>query len=262
MLSDDQLDRYARHIVLRDIGGPGQMTLLNSHVLIIGAGGLGVPAIAYLAAAGVGALTLIDPDNVTLSNLQRQILYREQDVGRDKVSCAADFVADRNRDCRIITHHRAFTQDDAGLCKAADIILDCTDNFATRLVINDLAVATDVPLVSAAIAGFEGQIATFRPHDGPDMPCYRCFLPEAPPEDQQQTCSDTGILGTVAGHIGTLQAQEAIKELLGIGQSLAGHMLLVDTLNTRQRLVGLPRDPACKSCGSLNRRPLHSAEAS
>ena len=254
MLSDDQLDRYARHIVLKEIGGAGQVALLKSRVLVVGAGGLGVPVIAYLAAAGVGHLTLIDPDTVSLSNLQRQILYRQNDIGRPKVACAADFVAARNSDCLISAQHRSLKEDDGALFNEADLVLDCTDNFATRLMINDMAVAAGKPLVSAAIAGFEGQIATFRPHDGPDNPCYRCFLPDIPPENEQQTCSNTGVLGTVAGSVGTIQAQEAIKELLGIGNSLVGHLLILDSLHNRQRLVSLPRDPACRCCGTLDRK--------
>ena len=254
MLTDTQLDRYARHIVLKEIGGPGQMRLLDSHVLVIGAGGLGVPVVAYLAAAGVGRITLYDADTVSLSNLQRQILYREDDIGRPKVDCARDFVAARNKDVVVAAHYEAFTVGDKTAMIDADCVVDCTDQFSVRLMINDLAVETGTPLISAAIQGFEGQVATFRPADGPDLPCYRCFLPVEPPEDMQATCSDTGILGTVAGMVGTLQAQEVIKQLLGLGKGLEGSMLLLDALSNRQRLVKLPRDPACPCCGSIARK--------
>ncbi len=253
MLTDAQLDRYARHIVLKDIGGPGQMALLGAHVAVIGAGGLGVPVIAYLAAAGIGTLSIFDHDTISLSNLQRQILYREADIGRSKVACAEDFVAARNSDCKVNAYNRAFEKTDRAMLDDVDIVVDCTDGFAGRLMINDVAVAASKPLVSAAIQAFEGQIATFRPHDGADLPCYRCFLPEVPPEDMQVTCSDAGILGTVAGMVGTLQAQEVIKQLLGIGTGLEGQMLILDALSNRQRLIKLPRDPACKTCGALDR---------
>lgn len=252
--TDEQLERYARHLILMDIGGVGQTRLLQASVAVVGAGGLGVPVIAYLAAAGVGHIRVIDPDTVSLSNLQRQFAYRMEDIDTPKAVAAQRFVEARNPDVTIETHVTAITGDTSDLLEGVDVIADCSDNFACRLLVNRVAVQNRIPLVSAALGQFEGQLASFRPWDGPDLPCYQCFVPALPPEDLQATCSDQGILGTVAGIIGTLQAQEVVKEILRLGQSLAGKLMLIDSLGARQRLIGLPRDPCCPICADLDRK--------
>lgn len=253
MLNDDQLDRFARHIVLREIGGYGQMKLLNSHILVIGAGGLGVPVLSYLAAAGIGTISFFDHDTVALSNLQRQILYREKDIGRPKAKATEQFLRQINSAMTIHAFQERFGTKHQDRAEKADVIVDCSDTFQTRLMINDMAVKARTPLVSAAITGFEGQLAVFDPSKGPDLPCYRCFLPSEPPIDQQKTCADSGVLGTAAGIMGTLQAQEVIKTVLNIGTSLRGKIMLVDSLDMRQRVIDLPRDPACMTCCGLDR---------
>lgn len=248
MLTDDQLDRYARHIILREVGGAGQAKLLASKVLIVGAGGLGAPAALYLAAAGVGTIGLVDHDRVALSNLQRQILYRTEDVGRPKVTAAAEALARLDPAITVVAHDLHLEDAAArALIETYDLVLDGTDNFATRHVVNRACVTVGRPLVSGAVAQFEGQVATFKGHLGGDQPCYHCFVPEG--AEEAANCAGQGVLGAVTGVVGSLMAVEALKELTGAGQSLAGRLLLYDALSTRFRTIRLARDPACPVCG-------------
>lgn len=247
--TDEQLERYARHIILRDVGGAGQIKLLQAKVLVVGAGGLGSPLLSYLAAAGVGTIGIVDDDAVDLSNLQRQIIHTTPDVGAGKADSAAAKIAALNSDVTLNLHKVRLDADNAAeIIAGYDIVADGTDNFATRHVVNDTCVALKKTLVSAALGPFEGQVATFKPHTGDGLPCYRCFLPEEPPADMQRTCSDIGILGAVAGVVGTLQAVEVLKEILGIGDSLAGRMLFYDALSASTRTIKLPQDPSCPVC--------------
>lgn len=249
-LSDQELERYARHIILKEVGGTGQAKLLKSKVAIIGAGGLGSPLLMYLAAAGVGTLGLIDDDVVSLSNLQRQIVHATKRVGVAKTVSAKESLAAINPDIKLECHNLRITADNAAeLLTGYDIVADGSDNFTTRLAVADACVALKITLVSGAIAGFEGQLATFKPHAADDLPCYRCFLPEHPGEAAERSCSDQGILGAVAGVVGTMQAVEVLKELLDLGNSLAGQLMLYDSLGPRFRTIRLPKDPGCKVCG-------------
>lgn len=253
-LSDDQLERYARHIVLREVGGAGQAKLLDAKVLIIGTGGLGSPAALYLAAAGVGTIGLVDDDAVALSNLQRQILFTTADVGRAKTEAGAEHIGALNPDVRVRTHRMRLTAENAAeIIAGYDIVADGCDNFETRFAVNDACWRTRTPLVSAAVGQFEGQLATFKPYAGPDEPCYRCFLPEAPPPGTVPDCAEGGILGALSGVLGVMQAMEVIKEIVGIGESLAGRLLLYDALTARTRLLRLTADPACPLCGEARR---------
>lgn len=247
--TDEQLERYARHIILRDVGGAGQMALLKARVLVVGAGGLGSPVLSYLAAAGVGTLGIVDDDVVDLSNLQRQIIHATGDIGIPKADSANAKIAGLNPDVSVVLHKERLTADNAAdIITDYDIVADGTDNFKTRHIVNDTCVALGKTLVSAALGPFEGQVATFKPHAGRGLPCYRCFLPDEPPEDMQRTCSDLGILGAVAGVVGTLQATEILKEILDIGDSLAGKMLFYDALYASTRTIKLPQDPKCPVC--------------
>lgn len=247
--TDEQLERYARHIILRDVGGAGQTALMQAKVLVVGAGGLGSPVLAYLAAAGVGTLGIVDDDVVDLSNLQRQIIHTTSDIDVPKADSAAEKIAALNGDVTVRLHKVRLDAGNArDIIADYDIVADGTDNFKTRHIVNDTCVALEKTLVSAALGPFEGQVATFKPHAGKGLPCYRCFLPEEPPADMQRTCSDLGILGAVAGVVGTLQATEILKEILGIGDSLAGKMLMYDALGASTRVIGLPQDPNCRTC--------------
>jgi len=250
-LSDDELERYARHIVLREVGGAGQARLKAARVLVIGAGGLGSPLILYLAAAGVGTIGVVDFDHVSLSNLQRQIAFRTADVGRLKTDVAVDAARALNPEVRIEPHALRIAPGNAdALVRAYDIVADGSDNFATRFLVNDTCFAAGKTLVSAAVSEFDGQLATFKAHDlSGAYPCYRCLFPEPPPPGSTPSCSEAGILGAVAGVMGTLQAQEVLKEILGLGESLAGHLLIYDALATRFRSVRVRPDPACRLCG-------------
>ncbi len=248
-LSDDELERYARHIVLREVGGPGQARLRAARVLVVGAGGLGSPVILYLAAAGVGTIGVVDFDAVSLSNLQRQIAHRTADIGRPKTDSAADAARAINPGVNIELHPVRLTEENAlNLISRYDIVADGSDNFATRFLINDTCFAAKKILVSAAVTEFDGQLATFKPHAG-DYPCYRCLFPEPPPPGTAPSCSETGVLGAAAGVMGTLQALEVIKEITGIGESMAGHLLIYEALATRFRKVRVRRDPECQLCG-------------
>jgi len=259
-LSEDELDRYARHLILREIGGAGQQKLLAAKVLVIGAGGLGSPLILYLAAAGVGMIGVVDDDTVSLSNLQRQVLHRTIDVGRAKTASAADAAGAINPGVKIIEHRTRLGEANAReIIAGYDLVCDGSDNFATRYLLNDTCYFLKRPLVSAAILQFAGQVSTFKAHEGAAHPCYRCLFPEPPPADLVPSCAEAGVLGALAGAVGALQAVEAIKEVLGIGRSLSGRLLLYDALESSVRVVTIPRDPDCPLCGD---RPTIRSHAS
>lgn len=229
------------------------MALLNARVLVVGAGGLGAPLLMYLAAAGVGTIGVIDDDLVEISNLQRQIIHQTPDVGTAKVDSAADTIRALNPDVRLTLYRERLTPENADkIIGAYDIIADGTDNFKTRHLVSDTCVMHKKTLISAALGPFEGQLATFKPHAGKGLPCYRCFLPTEPAPNEQRTCSDFGILGAVAGVVGSLQALEVLKEITGVGDSLAGKMLMIDALSMNMRKIGLPKDPGCPTCGDSN----------
>jgi adenylyltransferase/sulfurtransferase len=248
-LSDQQLDRYARHIVLRDIGGGGQSKLLSSHVLLIGAGGIGCPAVQYLAAAGVGTITVVDDDVVSLSNLQRQILYGEGDIGIAKVDAAGAAVARLNPDVTFLGRKQRIDRaTSADILAGVDVVIDGCDNFATRLIVNDLCLSAKVPLVSAAIGQFHGQIGTFTGWL-PDAPCYRCFVGDAHDPDDCDDCATQGVLGAMCGLMGSFAAMEAIRALTGFGEAQIGKLHLFDGLTPSMRTIRLPKDPACGICG-------------
>jgi adenylyltransferase/sulfurtransferase len=248
--TDTQLRRYARHIVLNEVGGAGQAKLLQSRALVIGAGGLGTPLLLYLAAAGIGTLGVADDDVVDLSNLQRQVMHATSRIGAPKVESARDAVAAVNPEVKLVPHRaRVSAGNVAGLIADYDIVADGTDNFATRFLLNDACHLGGKTLVSAAILRFEGQISTFKSHLGPQYPCYRCLFRDPPPPGLVPSCSEGGVLGALAGSVGALQATEVLKELLGIGQSLAGALLVYDALGTTFRKMTLKRDPACPLCG-------------
>ncbi len=250
MLSDEELDRYARHLVLREIGGPGQGRIRAAKVLVVGAGGLGSPVALYLAAAGIGRLGLVDDDVVSLSNLQRQILYRTADVGRSKVTAGREALAALNPHVTVDIHPVRLTEANAmDLIGAYDIVADGSDNFATRFLVNDTCYFAQKTLVSAAITEFEGQLATYRGHL-PGLPCYRCLFPAPPPPNTVRSCSETGVLGAAAGVMGALQALEVLKEAAGLGTGLAGRLLTYKALTAEFRTARLPKDPDCPLCGS------------
>jgi adenylyltransferase/sulfurtransferase len=253
-LSPDQLERYARHIVLKEIGGPGQQRLLKARVLIIGAGGLGSPCALYLAAAGVGTLGIVDNDKVSLSNLQRQILYKTSEVGRLKVEIGRAALRALNPDVHVNAHATRLTQANAAtLIAEYDLVADGCDNFATRFAVAAACLDLRKTLVSAAVGRFEAQVSTFKPHEkdgaGEAHPCYRCLVPEAPPTGLAPVCAETGIIGALTGIIGSLQALEIIKEITGAGESLAGRLLLYDALEAEFRTIRLRRDKECPGCG-------------
>jgi adenylyltransferase/sulfurtransferase len=248
LLSDPQLDRYARHIVLKEIGGGGQLKLLAAHVAVIGAGGIGSPVIQYLAAAGIGRLTVIDDDVVSLSNLQRQTLFGTADIDRTKVDAAQQAVACLNSDVEFVAVQKRLTADNAAaFLNGADLIVDGCDNFATRLAVSDAATMLRVPLVSAAVGQFEGQLAVYRGWEA-DKPCYRCFVGDDP-DRPDASCADQGVLGALTGVLGSLAAMEAIRAITGFGEDSAGKLLLVDALALRFRTITLPKDTGCRCAG-------------
>jgi molybdopterin-synthase adenylyltransferase len=249
-LSDEELERYARHIVLREVGGPGQAKLGRARVLVVGAGGLGSPAILYLAAAGIGTIGIVDFDTVSLSNLQRQIAHGTPDIGRPKTESAEDAVRRINPHVRIERHAVRLDASNAlDLILNYDIVADGSDNFATRFLVNDACFFARKTLVSAAVTEFDGQLATFKGHQA-GLPCYRCLFPEPPPPGTAPSCSETGVLGAAAGVMGTLQALEIIKEIAEVGESMAGKLLIYEALTTRFRTVTFKPDPACALCGA------------
>lgn len=248
MLTDDQLDRYARHIILKEIGGAGQIALLNATVAVIGAGGIGSPAIQYLAAAGVGRLRLIDDDSVSLSNLQRQTLFATADIGRPKVEVAAERIAAMNPDIVVEPIAQRIDATNAiDLLTGTDLVLDGCDNFGTRLIVADTARALHVPLVSAAVGQFDGQLATWRGWE-PTSPCYRCLVGDDP-DRPDISCADQGVLGALTGVMGSLAAMEAIRAITGFGDDSAGRLLLIDALAFRTRTISVPKDPGCRCAG-------------
>jgi adenylyltransferase/sulfurtransferase len=243
--SDDELDRYARHIVLKEVGGRGQALLKAANVAVIGAGGLGSPCLLYLAAAGVGRLTIIDDDSVALSNLQRQILFTTADTGRAKTEAAAEQLNALNPHVRATPVTARLDASNAGaILTGHSIVADGCDSFATRLAVSDAAQALRIPLVSGAVGPFDGQLATFKGHD-PALPCYRCLVGDAA-DHPEQSCAETGVLGALTGVIGAMMALEVIREITGFGESLAGRLLLYDALGARMRTVRLPKDPGCR----------------
>ncbi|MGK2912496.1 MAG: HesA/MoeB/ThiF family protein [Sphingobium sp.] len=247
MLTDAQLDRYARHIVLKEIGGAGQVRLLSAHVVLVGAGGIGSPAIQYLAAAGVGTLRVIDDDTVALSNLQRQALYGMDDLGAPKAETARTAVARLNPDVHVIPILQRLNADNAAiLLRDADVIIDGSDSFETRLAVADAAQRLRIPLVSAAVGQFEGQLAVYRGWEA-GKPCYRCLVGEDPARPDTN-CAEQGVVGALTGMMGSLAALEAIRALVPFGDDSAGKLLIADLLSLRFRTLAMPKDPACPAC--------------
>jgi len=247
-LSDEELDRYARHIVLPQVGGAGQLRLKSASVAVVGAGGIGAGAIPALTGVGVGRLTIIDDDRVELSNLQRQPLYAANQVGERKADLAARFVGKRNTHiaCRVVADRIEADNADA-ILSGHDLILDGTDNFATRLIVSDAAVRLGIALVSAAAQQFQGQVALFR-----GRPCYRCFVGDAFDADDCDTCAELGVLGALTGTVGNFAALLAIRAIVGIGPDAAGTLHLFDGLSLNWRNIRIAADPACKGCGATS----------
>ena len=248
-LSSEEVERYARHIVLAEVGGPGQQALKRARVLVVGAGGLGAPVIQYLAAAGVGTLGIVDDDRVSLSNLQRQVIHATDDVGRPKVESAAAAVERINPHVRVEPHAVRLTAENAAaLIGAYDIVADGSDNFATRFLVSDQCFHLAKPLVTAAVGRFDGSITTLKPYavgaDGRPNPTYRCLFPEPPPDGLLPACAEAGILGALTGVVGSLQALEVIKEIVGIGESLVGRLLLYDARAARFETIAYRWNPA------------------
>ncbi len=248
--SEEQIERYARHIILPEVGGEGQAKLLQSRVLVIGAGGLGSPLLLYLAAAGTGTLGVVDDDFVDLSNLQRQVIHGTGRIGAAKVESARETLGEINPEVTLVPHQTRLTAENAlELIADYDLVADGSDNFATRFLVNDACYLAKTPLVSAALLRFEGQISTFKAYLGGEEPCYRCIFREPPPPGLIPTCAEGGVLGAVAGAMGSIQAVEVIKELLGIGESLSGSLVLYDALTTTFRKIKVKPDPECPLCG-------------
>ncbi len=251
ILSNTQAERYARHIILPEVGGKGQFKLIQSSVLVLGAGGLGSPVVMYLAAAGVGKIGVVDDDVVDLSNLQRQILHSSERLNISKVLSAKKTVESLNPEVVLVPHNeRLGVENVERLIANYDLIIDGSDNFDTRFLINDACYFAQKTLVSGAILRFEGQISTFKPHLGNGNHCYRCIFPVPPPSGIIPTCSEAGVFGALAGVVGSIQAVEVLKELLGIGKSLAGNILIYDGLDTTWRKVKVQSDPSCPLCGN------------
>lgn len=247
-LTDAELERYARHIVLKEVGGAGQVQLRSACVAVIGAGGIGSPAVQYLAAAGVGTLRLIDDDAVDLSNLQRQTLFGDADVGTAKVRAAVLAVARLNPGVMVDARaERIDSRNARELLRGADVVLDGCDNFATRLAVADAAADLRIPLVSAAVAQFEGQLGVYRPWE-PERPCYRCLV-GSEPDRADVSCADAGVLGALTGIVGSLAALETIRAIIPFGDDPAGKLLLIDALAFRFRTIALPSDPGCRCAG-------------
>ncbi len=249
MLGPDEIDRYARHIVLRGVGGPGQAKLGAARVLVIGAGGLGSPVIQYLAAAGVGTIGIVDDDTVSLSNLQRQVLHGTPDLGRLKTASAHEAVARLNPHVAVETHALRLSGANAvGLISQYDLVADGSDNFDTRYAVSDACFHARKPLVTASVNEFDGSITTIRAHetgaDGNPNPTYRCLFPEKPAAGLIPTCAEAGVLGALTGLVGTLQAMEVIREIIGFGEGLVGRLLLVDALYLRFETIAYAWDPA------------------
>ena len=249
MLSAEELERYARHIVLREVGGPGQAALKRARVLVIGAGGLGAPVLLYLAAAGVGTLGIVDDDTVSLSNLQRQVIHATSDIGRPKVDSAADVIARLNPHVGIEAHALRIDESNAvDLIGRYDIVADGSDNFTTRYLVSDACYFAQRPLVTAAVGPFDGTLTTLRAHergaDGHPNPTYRCLFPEPPPPGTVPACAEAGILGALPGVLGSMMALEVIREIVGFGEGLVGRLLMVDARAMRFETLRYEWDPA------------------
>jgi len=247
-LSGEEVERYARHIVLQEVGGPGQAKLKAARVLVIGAGGLGAPVLLYLAAAGIGTLGVVDDDDVSLANLQRQIIHASSRLGRPKTESARQVINDLNPHVDVITHHTRIAANNAlEIISDYDIVADGSDNFPTRFLVSDACYLAKKTLISAAVGQFDGQISTFKPHlkdaAGVPYPTYRCLHPEAPPPGLVPACAEAGIMGALTGIIGSIQAMEAMKEILDIGESLAGKLFMYDALSARAYVTVLPWNP-------------------
>lgn len=253
-LSDDELDRYARQLVLREVGGAGQAKLAAAHVVVIGAGGIGCPALACLAAAGVGRITVIDDDVVALSNLQRQVLFATADIGRAKVAVVAERLGALNPHVAVTGVRRRIDATNAGaLIAGASVVVDGCDNFATRLAVSDASVRGRVPLVSAAIGMFQGQIGSFRGWE-PEQSCYRCFVGDAFDADDCDSCAELGVLGATAGVMGSWAALEALRVIVGFGEDRAGSVQVFDALGATLRRFRVVKDVGCGGCGQAQRR--------
>jgi adenylyltransferase/sulfurtransferase len=249
--TEDELHRYSRHILLGEVGAIGQARLRQARVLVVGAGGLGSPLALYLAGAGVGTIGLIDHDTLELSNLQRQVAHTTDRIGQPKVESIATALRALNPLTKVELHFRRLDEAAArDLIPRYDIVCDGTDNFPTRFLVGDCCHRLGRPLVSAAVLRFEGQLSTYKSYLGAPHPCHRCLHPEPPPPGLVPSCGEAGVLGAVTGVMGTLQATEVLKEILGIGESLSGRLLLWDALDTRFRTIRLKRDPACPLCGT------------
>ncbi len=245
--TDEQINRYSRHIILPEVGGKGQKKLLESKVFLVGAGGLGSPAAFYLAAAGIGKIGISDNDDVDFSNLQRQILHSTKDVGRPKVQSAKETIEDLNPDVEVVPYtERLNSENIINIIKDYDVILDGSDNFPTRYLVNDACVMLGKPLSHGSIFRFDGQATTILPGQGP---CYRCLYETPPPPDLVPSCQEAGVLGVIAGIIGVIQATEVIKLVLGKGHILTGKLLLYDSLNMDFKKLNIQRNPACPMCG-------------
>ncbi len=249
MLTPEELERYARHIVLREVGGPGQAALKNARVLVVGAGGIGAPVLMYLAAAGVGLLGIVDDDKVALSNLQRQIIHATPDIGRSKVDSAADKITALNPHVRLHTHATRLNAANAlELMGGYDIIVDGSDNFATRYLVSDACFLAKKTLITGAIGVFDASLTTIKAHErdaqGRLNPTYRCIFPEAPPPGTTPTCEEAGVLGALAGVLGSMMALEAIREIVGFGEGLVGRLVMIDASATRFETLRYARDPS------------------
>ena len=245
-LTPDQVKRYSRHIIMSDVGSQGQRKLLQAKALVVGAGGLGSPSAVYLALAGVGTIGIVDFDVVDLSNLQRQILHHTADVGRPKLQSALDSIKAYNPDTNVILHEARLESDNAmEIIGQYDLVINGADNFATRYLVNDACYLLDKPLVDGSILIFDGQTTVFVPGEG----CYRCLFPSPPPPGMVPNCAEAGVLGALTGLVGSIQATEALKYFLRIGESLSSRLLLIDALSMSFREVKLKRNPACPLCG-------------
>lgn len=259
-MTTEQRHRYARHVVLPEVGIAGQERLLDAKVVIIGAGGLGSPAALYLAAAGIGTLGIVDDDIVELSNLQRQILHGTPDAGKAKTDSATASIQTINPDIEVVANSTRLAGDNAlGLLAGYDVIIDGSDNFETRYLINDASLCLRIPVVHGSVFRFEGQIAVFSPYEGP---CYRCIFPDPPPADLAPNCAQTGVFGVIPGVLGTMQATETLKLLLGIGEPLIGKLVTYDGLRQEIHTVRLKRDANCPSCGDESEPPRLGDEPS
>lgn len=247
-LTEEQIYRYSRHILLPEVGGAGQEKLLKAKVFCVGVGGLGSPVALYLAAAGLGTIGIADADQVDISNLQRQVLHYTEDIGKPKTHSAREKLEKLNPDVNVIVYEDLITKENIRqIIRDYDIVIDGTDNFPTRYLINDACYFEKKTLVSGAIFQFEGQVSVFKTHTG--GACYRCLYPEIPPEGLIPTCGEAGILGAVAGTVGTMQAVETLKDIIGIGESLAGKLLTLNALNMSFNKVNITKDPGCQLCG-------------